>query len=158
MKIDSFLFCPSPEFRTGDGSGYGYVQTLGRITLMEAGNEQAVVDEFAHRGGNAVAFIAHHDDAMRGKFFLIYIRSVEEGAEDRHLGLRQDLGKVAIEDLDPCQSTHAGLYTLRIIDICSSIGTQDVVYAKPVRYTENRAKIARVLYAIQCDDEFLLQG
>ena len=77
-KNTASLKKPAPEFRTGDGCGDGDIQALGSLAArMEVGNEQAMGYAFAYCWRDAVAFVAHHDDALLGERLLVDVLTVK---------------------------------------------------------------------------------
>ena len=82
-KIGLFLFgASSSELGTGDGGGNGHVKTLGTWALMEIGDKQTMSDTLAYGLGDAVALVAHHNNAVFGKGLLVDIVAIEQGAVD----------------------------------------------------------------------------
>ena len=123
------------------------VETL-MVKLMETAKERSI---------NVAEVLVGVIDA-RDPYLNGHSRHVQELTMLFYRYLPKHLRKVAVKDLDPRQSSHAGLHTFRIINVGRSLGTQDLVNAEPVCYAKNRAKIAWVLYAIQRYDKLLLQG
>ena len=81
MKIGPFsCVASSAEFGAGDGGGDGHVETLGTLALMEVGYEQPVGDALAHGLGDAVALVAHDDDATVGQRLLVDVVAIEQGS------------------------------------------------------------------------------
>ena len=71
------------ELCTSDGSGDGHVETLGGIVGAITRNEKAMVDLLTNLGGDTVAFVAHHDEPVRGERLGVDIVTVEQCAIDR---------------------------------------------------------------------------
>ena len=75
---------PSPELGTSDGGSDSYIQTVGGFASRRiVGDEEPPIDMLRHFGRDAVALVAHDDDATRRERLLVEVPAVEEGALDR---------------------------------------------------------------------------
>ena len=74
------------ELATGDGSGDGYIQTVGSVALMKIWNQQLTTNPGANSVRNTIALIAHHNKASRGKGLCIDVLAIKEGAIYRIVG------------------------------------------------------------------------
>lgn len=113
----------------------------------------------AHQGcclfSYSLSFVSHDDNAMGREFLLIDVLSVEEGPIDGSRSLTEFFSQFAIVDADASESTHSGLCGLGIVDVGGVRRTEDVTNAKPIGQPNDGTQIARVLYTIECQSEFL---
>ena len=66
------------ELGAGDGGSDGYIKALGSLARgVVVGNEQFVGDELANGRRDAVALVAHNDDALVGELLFIDVLTVE---------------------------------------------------------------------------------
>ena len=106
-------------------------------------------DELTDLGRDAVALVAHHDDAVGGQLLGVDILTVEQGTIDGHLGLFYQCFQIGIDHVDAGNTAHRGLDHLGVPHVGSVFGTEDGLDAKPVGQTDDGAQIARVLHTIE---------
>lgn len=105
----------SAKFRADDGCGHGHIQAFTRCPASRIiGNEEALADARSDFGRDALALIAHDDDAMRGQLFGVDVLAIEEGAVDRDFvaAFAEETGQGEIVDPDPPNGSHRGLHDL----------------------------------------------
>ena len=74
------------ELSTGDGCGDSNIEALGGVVGAVAGNEEATVDLLTDLRRDAVAFVAHDDESVRGERLGVDVVAVEQGALDGIVG------------------------------------------------------------------------
>ena len=102
---------------------------------------------------DTITLIAHHNDTVFRQWLLVDVLSVKQGAIDGNISLAEQRNKVAIGDADMCQTAHGGLYHFRIIDVSSIGRAEDMRNAKPVSNTDNGAYVARILNAVESEND-----
>ena len=151
-KIGLFLCCaPSSELGTGDGGSNGDIQALRTLALMEVWDEQAVGDALAHSLGNAIALVAHDDDALLRQGLLIDVVAIEQGAIDG-IGWGKGVEKlqeVTVYNMYVRKASHRGLYHLGVVGVGRVFAAIDGVDAEPVGNADDGAEVAGVLDAIE---------
>ena len=131
---------PTAELGAGDGGGDSDVEALGSLAgRIVVGDEQLVGDELTDSGRDAVALVAHNDDALAGELLMVDVLAVEQGAVDGAVVLAQQRLEVGIDDVDVCQRAHRGLHHLGVVAVGSVLGTVDGGDAKPVGNADNGA-------------------
>ena len=131
---------PAAELGAGDGGGNGDGEALGGLAgRVVVGDEQLVGDELANGWGDAVALVAHDNDALVGELLLVDVLAVEQCAVDGTVVLAQQCFEVGIDEVDVSQGTHRGLHHLGIVAVGSVLRTVDGADAKPVGYADDGA-------------------
>ena len=103
--------------------------------------------------GNAVALVAHNDDAVSRKWLFVDILSVEQGAIDGTLAVGEQLQQVAIYNMYVCETPHSSLNDLGVIDVSSVGRAIDGVDAKPVGNADDGSYVAGILNAVEREGE-----
>ena len=155
-KIGLFLFCaPASELGAGDGSGNGHVETLGTVSLMKIGDEQAMVDTLADCLRDAVAFVAHDDDAMLGEGLLIDIIAIEQRTINGIVLWQciKKLQQVGIYNMYMRKTSHSGLYYLGVVGISGILAAIDGVNTEPVGYANDGTEVAGILHTVESQIE-----
>ena len=71
---------PTAELGAGDGSGDGYVERLGGgATLGVVGDEELVGYQVLYLLADAIALVAHDDDAVCCEWLLVDVFPLEKG-------------------------------------------------------------------------------
>lgn len=77
--------------------------------------------------------------------------SIQERTEHRSISERPDkIGEGSIMHFHPGNSTHSGLYGLRVIYIYRILRADNMFDAKPVGQTDNGTQISGILHIVQC--------
>ena len=144
--LNTFALCPSSELCAGDGGSHGYVEGLGgEAVLGVGGDEEFVCDEVFYLVANALALVAHDDDAVGSERTVVDVAPVQESSIDGG-GVVVCLGKeglqVGVVHADARDGSHGGLYGLGIENVCCLGGADDVLNAKPVGQSADCAQIA----------------
>ncbi len=148
------------ELGAGDGCGDGYIETLGGVVLTVAGDEQAAVHLGPDLWRDAIAFVAHHDESVRGERLGIDIVAIEQGAIDGVIGWQafDEVLQIYIYNVYARDASHGGLYYLRIPGIDGVFATVDLFYAKPVGYADDGAEVAGILDAVEGQGEVRIKN
>lgn len=116
-----------------------------------------VGDEFARLRGDAVALVAHYDDAMVLEFGLIYVVSIKESSINGYVfgkGFVKKGGEVSVMDFDARYASHCRLHCLWGVGIGCLRTAYNVAYAEPIGCPDDGAEVTRVLYSVKAQDEF----
>ena len=124
-----------------------------RVALLL--NSAQVIDVLADGLGNAVALVAHNDDAISGEWLFVDVLSVEHGAIDGTLAVSEQLQQVAIYNMYVCDAAHGSLNDLGVIDVGGVGRAIDGVDAKPVGNADDGSYVAGVLNAVERERELL---
>ena len=116
---------------------------------MIARYEQAPADQRTYLSRDAIALVAHDDDAVRSQLLRIEILAVEQRAIDRQIGGAQQVRQFHITDRHTRNAPHRGLHHLRVPSIDRIPRAVDDLDAKPVGYTDDGAKVPRVLHPVE---------
>ena len=145
----------STELRACNGSGDGYVETLGSIIRPVTGNKQAVVYAPSDLMRNAVALVAHDNQSMRREWLGVDVVTVEQGSVDGIVGWQgvNELLQIYIYNVHTRDTAHRGLHHLRIPCIGCIVAAEDGGDAKPVGYANDGTQVARVLYAVEGEEQ-----
>ena len=143
------------ELGAGDGGGDGHVEAVGRLTVVEIGDEQTAVDALTYGFGDAIALVAHDDEPLFCELLGVDVIAIEQGAVDGIVGGQrvEEGGKISIYNVHARNAAHRGLYHFGVPSIDSIFGTDDVGDAKPVGNADDGAQVARILDAIEGDGE-----
>jgi hypothetical protein len=68
---------PTSELGTGDSCGDGHVETLSSIDRTVTGYEQAMGYTGSYLWRDTIAFIAHDDNTVGGKWLVVDVFAVE---------------------------------------------------------------------------------
>ena len=157
--MESVALCASSELGTGDGGGHGHVERFGGGTVQRVGgDEEFVGNEGFYLAADALAFVAHNDDAVGSEGTVVDVASVKESTVDGSgVGgcLREEIVQVGVMHTNARYGTHGGLYGLGIEDVCRFGGADDVLDAKPVGQSAYGAQISRVLNTVQSQKQLL---
>ena len=125
------------------------------LARVVVGDEQMVGDVLADGLGNAVALVAHDNDAISGEGLFVDVLSVKQGAIDGTLAVSEQLQQVAIYNMYVCDAAHGSLNDLGVIDVGSIGRAIDGVDAKPVGNADDGSYVAGVLNAVERERELL---
>ena len=149
------------EFSEHDGGGDGDVEALGRRdTLGERGYAERVGDERTHLWRQAVALVAHDDDAATVARLpgvgAVDVSAVEECAIDGQAVLTQadqGLGEVNITESYACEGAHRGLDNLGVVAVSGVAAAEDMADAEPVGGAYDGPEVAGVLHSVEGEQE-----
>ena len=148
----------SSKFRTTNGGGDGYIQAFRSLaSCWVRRDEEFLIDECLRFGSEAVPFISHNKQTVGRERFAVDVFAFEEGAVNGDaLGNgREKTGEVCVMERDTRNGAHSGLNNLGGKGVCGVFRANDVVNAKPVGKSDDRAEVARVLHSVEHDAEFL---
>ena len=144
----------SAELSARNGCGDGNIQAFGSAkSCVVVRNEQAVGDEGTDFRRDAIALVAHDDDAIRGQRLGIDVAAVEQGAVDGTRGLGEQLLQVATDDAHMSQTSHRSLYDLWVVDVSRIGRAVDSADAEPVGNTDDGSYVAWVLHTVERQGE-----
>ena len=101
--------------------------------------------------GNAVAFVAHHNESVAAKLLGVDVLAIEEGAVDgeiRGQGVEQLIG-LDIDDIYAGDAAHGGLNYLGVPGIDGAGAAEDGIDAEPIGYSNDGAEVAGVLDVVE---------
>ena len=148
----------SSKFRTTNGGGDGYIQTFGSLaSSWMRRDEEFLIDECLCFGTNTVSFISHNKQTIGRERFTVDVFAFKEGAVnwDALGNGREKTGEVCVMECDTRNGAHCGLNDLGGKGVGGVFRANDVVNAKPVGKSDDRAEVARVLHSVKHDAEFL---
>lgn len=100
---------------------------------------------------DTIAFIAHDDNTVGGKWLVVDVFAVELGTVDRGVGGHriQVSQKININYVHARNASHRSLNDLRVPGVDSIFATDYLINAEPVSQTDDSAQIAWVLDAVE---------
>ena len=104
---------------------------------------------------DAIAFVAHDDDALGRERLTVDVLAVEQGAVDR-VGRRQgvqEIGEARVVNIHMGDTPHRGLHDLGIVGVGAVFATVDGVDAEPVGNADDGAEVAGILHAVEHQGE-----
>ena len=151
--MESVALCASSELGTGDGGGHGHVERFGGGTVQRVGgDEEFVGNEGFYLAADALAFVAHNDDAVGSEGTVVDVASVKESTVDGSgVGgcLREEIVQVGVMHTNARDGTHGGLYGLGVEDVGRLGGADNILDTKPVGQSADGTQISRVLHSVQ---------